>query len=410
MLGYISSTRKKSCFACVKSKRRCDLGYPFCKRCFVKGIDCKYPNATPRETSNGSGVVPAEVVIRQTTPDISQLPATSGVENSSSDFSFVNATLEDVAFDPLFFQSYTSSDSSGSSSSPESFQDAQIPEDWSVEPPPPPALPQLTLTRMLSPEILVPAWLSRAQVNSVINNLCNFVPSMAYSGSTVFLHKNLWQTYEPQEYQDCVAISALFMNKTARNQRILANTIGTKISAMIGESATWTLSQHLAAVQAMIIYQVIRLFDADLGLQPQAEKDNELLELWTAHLWKRFFNEPQSFSTPYDSFVFNESLRRTTMMAVFTRCGYTTLTRGGLATQVPVLARLPFSKDFGAWKCDPEEWSMRSLGYLGEEEALINYGDWADQWSPEKGLEGIDGFGKMLLTACRGKEDARLLD
>jgi hypothetical protein len=403
MLGYISSTRKKSCFACVKAKRRCDLGYPFCKRCCIKGYDCKYPNASPRETSRLSGVVPNEVVIRQSTPDLEPLPLTSAVDGSA-ELSFVNFSISDGNIDPLLFQT---SDSSGSSSSPESFEieGFGFHDDWDIDTSGQ-MLPAPTLTRMLLPEIVVPSFLSQAQTLFVISSLQSFVPTMAYQGSTVFLHKDLYANNEPDAIQDCVAISALYMSKTSRNHRILANTISSKISNFIAASKTWSLSQHLAAVQALIIYQVIRLFDPDLNLQQSAEPQLHLLEYWTNQLWKRTFISPPSFPSAYASWVFHESLRRTIMMSIFVRCGYSCLTRDGLASQVPILARLPLTKDLGAWECPRQEWDMKAVGW---EEGLVSYGDMAGMWSPERRVEELDGFGRLLVAACRGKDDPRLL-
>jgi hypothetical protein len=404
MLGYISSTRKKSCYACVKSKRRCDLGYPFCKRCFVKGIDCQYPGASPRESSKG-GSVPAEVVIRQTTPDLTE-PSATVVSSTTDDFLNFDAIASATNVDPLLFQS---DDSSGSSSSPESFPDLHVLNDWGWRVPTIPQRPQPQLTRMLMPEYEVPSWLNEAQVSYIIRGMCSFIPAMAYAGSTAFLHKNLYQAHEPQAYQDCVAISALYLTKTNRNQHILANSMNAKVANLVTESATWTLPQHLAAVQALIIYQIIRLYDLDLNLQAQAAKQNSLLELWSATLWKRAFTDPQSFPSSYASWVFHESLRRTVMISVFVRCGWSCLTKGGLADQVPVLARLPLTKDLEALKCEQEDWTMRSLGFVSEEERLITYADMSGGWNGERRVEELDGFGRLLLAACRGKDDPRLL-
>jgi hypothetical protein len=262
---------------------------------------------------------------------------------------------------------------------------------------------------MLMPEHEVPSWLNEAQVSYIIRGMCSFIPAMAYAGSTAFLHKNLYQAHEPEAYQDCVAISALYLTKTNRNQHILANSINAKIATLVTESATWTLPQHLAAVQALIIYQIIRLYDLDLHLQAQAAKHNSLLELWSATLWKRAFTDPQPFPSSYASWVFHESLRRTVMISVFVRCGWSCLTKGGLADQVPVLARLPLTKDLEAWKCEQEDWTMRSLSFVGEEDSLITYGDMSGGWSGERRVEELDGFGRLLLAACRGKDDPRLL-
>src|SRR6478735_5014024 len=44
------STRRKSCKACVRSKRRCDLGLPSCDRCIARKVSCEYPWADGSST------------------------------------------------------------------------------------------------------------------------------------------------------------------------------------------------------------------------------------------------------------------------------------------------------------------------------------------------------------------------
>lgn len=41
-------SRRKSCLACVQSKRKCDKGLPKCQRCLAKKTDCEY-NSRLRE-------------------------------------------------------------------------------------------------------------------------------------------------------------------------------------------------------------------------------------------------------------------------------------------------------------------------------------------------------------------------
>lgn len=41
-------SRRKSCLACVKSKRRCDQKLPACLRCAQRRIDCEYPTRIPQ--------------------------------------------------------------------------------------------------------------------------------------------------------------------------------------------------------------------------------------------------------------------------------------------------------------------------------------------------------------------------
>lgn len=404
MLGYISSTRKKSCYACVKAKRRCTLGYPFCRRCFVRGLDCGYPNA------QRASVRDAEVIIRQTTPDI--------VGSSSAPIVDLGTNVDAHLDPPLLFHSASSSDDSDTRQNHEGPVFDFDNNDWNNnrsnwrrdEPTVRygPSAEGLRIGRTLLPEIWAPAQLNDGQVRTVIRGLRSIVPDMA-SGSTHFIHQNLYQHHEPESYQDCVALSALYVLKNPRTHSTLASSINTKIGHLITSSHTWTLEQHLAAVQALILYQIMRLFDPDPVLQAHGEKHNALLELWSAHLWKRFFNETPHFADRHASFVFNESLRRTVLMSVFTRCGWSIMTRGGIADEVPVLARLPITRDLEAWRCEPERWEGRVVPWLSETEGLVSYGGWSTAWSSEREIEGLDPFGKLLLAACRGRDDPRLL-
>lgn len=400
-MHYVSATRRKSCAACVKSKRRCDLEYPFCRRCLVKGLDCVYPTSSPRDKN----VVVRRTPAVQTSPDLSPRTASAAIVNSAADFlSFNGASTDPLGHDSLPF-SYSSGSSSGSS--PESWQDELAVSASLLLDNVPFEKPQLG--RVLWPEVSAPSYLSAAQVQYVIRALRSFVPSMAYTGATPFSHQSLWKCYQPSSYQDCVAVSALYLCKTSANALLITSNIDSKIAGLKARSATWSLAEHLAAVQTLIIYQIMRLFDPSLNEQVQAQKHNRLLETWAAHLWKRSFNEPTMLANCYETWVFNESLRRTVMISVFVRCATSIFFRDGLADQVPVLARIPFTKDLRAWKTDPEQWNSSVLPELLEEDGLTAYMDFSGNWTHEDELETLDPFGKLLLAACRGGDDPRLL-
>ncbi|KAF2254903.1 hypothetical protein BU26DRAFT_559551 [Trematosphaeria pertusa] len=375
MLGYISSTRKKSCRQCVKSKRRCDLGFPCCKRCFTKGLDCAYPNASVRE---------AEVVIRQATPEFAPLVG--------SEVTLGPAEPPSRDVDLALLQSE-------GSSSPESEPGPlRLSHRTCREP---------RICKELMTHLWCPCYLTEAQVMFLCGRMCAMVPTLAYSGHTPFIHEALYRNSQPTAYQDSCSLSALYLAKTERNRSILTTSIDDKIAALVASSHGWSLTDHLAAVQALIIYQIIRLFDPDLGAQAQADRQNRLLEVWTAHLWKRSFNEPASFKTCYDAWVFYESIRRTVLMSVFLRGGWSCVNQGGLCDQVPVLARLPLTKDGSLWECDSAAWEQRGPCDKGVD-CLIAYGDLSLGWKPGTDPEQLTGFQRMLLAACRGRDDPSL--
>ncbi|KAF2738354.1 hypothetical protein EJ04DRAFT_549863 [Polyplosphaeria fusca] len=381
MLGYISSTRKKSCRGCVKAKRRCDLGYPSC--------------AAARDAE--------DVVVRLCTPDLPTQPSVVPPPELSPPLPA--KTFPTSTIDPAILQS-----PSTGSSSPESFQSFDSFQDvtqdeldtfrsWFVQQP--------RICESLLPQVWEPVVLSEAQILSSVERLCSFIPSLVYSGHTEFMHEAQYQTWQPTAFQDLCGISALYLVRTANNAAILRSSIDTKISKLIESSKTWTLANHLAAVQALIVYQIMRLFDPDLGMQDVAERQNRLLEIWTAHLWKRYFNDPQTFASSHDSWIFEESLRRTVLLSVFLRGAWSSITQGGLCDQVPLLARLPVARDAKLWNSDVMEWEIReSCTTPGEK--LIAYGDMSNMWRPDRDVDQLTAWEKLLLAPCR-KDDPRLL-
>ena len=74
--------RRKSCNACIRAKRRCDLSDPQCTRCLQKSIECVYNGQLPRREyyspSGSSSTVNALQISRlgvTTTADPSIQPA-----------------------------------------------------------------------------------------------------------------------------------------------------------------------------------------------------------------------------------------------------------------------------------------------------------------------------------------------
>lgn len=57
-------SRRKSCAACTKAKRRCDFAVPACLRCSQRCIPCQYPSRTPRgqSTTTNSSSSPETII------------------------------------------------------------------------------------------------------------------------------------------------------------------------------------------------------------------------------------------------------------------------------------------------------------------------------------------------------------
>lgn len=97
------------------------------------------------------------------------------------------------------------------------------------------------------------------------------------------------------------------------------------------------------------------------------------------------------------------------MISIFVRYTWSLYTQGGLADQVPVMAQIPFTKGFQAWKTEPEGWNSSILPGLLIDDGLPVCMDLTHKWTHEDNVEILDPFGKLLLAACRGANDPRLM-
>jgi hypothetical protein len=145
-------------------------------------------------------------------------------------------------------------------------------------------------------------------------------------GSTPFIHGRLYSEFLPQPIQDILGICALYGQKNERNQALVFRTISLRAAQLLANYKPQGLSamDHLAYVQALILYQIIRLFDGDIRQRADAERTNATLNQWTHHLKERMerINSPSddgralpalTAATSWQNWIFAESLRRTVL-------------------------------------------------------------------------------------------------
>ena len=69
-----------------------------------------------------------------------------------------------------------------------------------------------------------------------------------------------------------------------------------KLVALVQASASfYRVEDNLLVLQALILYQIIRLFDGDVRQRANAERHLELLDSWTLRLQQNYF---QALETP----------------------------------------------------------------------------------------------------------------
>jgi hypothetical protein len=183
-----------------------------------------------------------------------------------------------------------------------------------------------------------------------------------------------------------------------------------KLAALVQASGCLLarVEENLLALQALILYQVIRLFDGDIRQRANAERHLSLLDLWTLRLQQNYFQTLSTRSTEseYNHWVLVESIRRTTMVSVVLRGLYCTM-KDGYCELVPLLCTLPVSNTAQLWKTSDVQWREQAARV---EREVLAYAEWTHEWN-NGNVKVVDEYEKLLLVTCRhanGTGDFRL--
>jgi hypothetical protein len=156
----------------------------------------------------------------------------------------------------------------------------------------------------------------------------------------------------------------------------------------------------LLGTQALIIYQIIRLFDdSSIRQRVNAERQLGVLDAWTTRL-KNMVAACQDGLLPskstYEHWVAMESARRTVLVSVMLQAIYSLL-KNGSCSSVPLMATLPVSLDGKLWGLSEDDWWQATSGAENE---LVTYREYVRKWSHGDPLQ-IDAYETIILVACK---------
>ena len=112
---------------------------------------------------------------------------------------------------------------------------------------------------------------------------------MATHNTTPFLHRYLYRDCAPQCIMSCFATSVLYANRTPANTAMVMRAIHTTVRDLIGDETariTATPIERLARTHALFLYLIIQLFDGDIALRAQGEKELPVFQTWLSDLCK----------------------------------------------------------------------------------------------------------------------------
>lgn len=247
------------------------------------------------------------------------------------------------------------------------------------------------------------------------------------------------QLYADVGMPNCLmdAFSALLMwqAKTDQNEDLVMRYIEEKANQLINgqaalsESAVESVTSlrtinHLARVQALFIYQHIRLFDGDVRQRPLAEACMPLMSQWTSSMWESasmdaflqtsidcssgLFSQdladdlggPPSMRIWRD-WLLAESVRRIWLVVNYTQAVYIALRDG----QSECSGGIAFTAREGLWDSQSAEiWTP----LVNEKDPLFMLSSRTDHILPRVFAKDVDPFGLSILTIMGDRQNLKV--
>ncbi|KAF2652683.1 hypothetical protein K491DRAFT_695398 [Lophiostoma macrostomum CBS 122681] len=367
-------SRRKSCAACVAAKRKCGMERPKCKRCQKKTISCAYPDTT--SSINDISIPELEF------PWLDDFMRNPGLLPWSGDLQPQLATTTDLSAFPI---------------PPLEPNTANIV---------PGSVPEYLVTSEADGKSQTT--LPRAETEAAVHRFKTWPEKWLKEGKAPFIHARLYTTM-PKTLQDAYAACAIYSTKTPENEFVAFSIIEAQATSLLNSpnQQSWTPLDLLAAIQSLLIFQFIRLFDGDIRQRALAEAAEPVLELWTARLKSLTTLEREytvATAPSWRSWVFAESCRRTVLMSIFL-LGVYSFVRNGYCDRGKEVSRLSFTANRRLWETESEsEWERVTARELDQgRELWIREMDFGGLLK-EGRADDMEDFGWIMAVMYRGRD------
>ncbi|KAK0712492.1 hypothetical protein B0T26DRAFT_651121 [Lasiosphaeria miniovina] len=371
-----SAAETKACDRCAKAKRKCDRGQPACVRCATRELTCTYP--APR-------------------------PSCWVLVNSASD---AGRPETDVPSMPLFANVLESVSAQPRLQTGLSTGWFLTPETWVLQPIPKGGLGVVefvypTLHRL------------RRQIHSLMLDWVS-------KGSSPLIHARLYQVRFPRCMQDAYMTLSAYTTQVPQTEKMVRRIISDRSAQLMRQYARTSPSdldafEHLARVQALLIFTALGFFDEDDGLRHIATTQLQVLERWSLQMLEATRlaagvgllgvsppnSQTSNGSNEHDvemmwhAWIIAESVRRTWFMSCTLQAIHTVTHRYALQCHGDIMFTL-LTGVFDAPTC--WAWakicSERDISFMSRMHVRRLLG--------EKTPDDVDFFGKMVLELMYG--------
>lgn len=183
----------------------------------------------------------------------------------------------------------------------------------------------------------------------------------------------------------------------AVNEQNMTNLLRLNIKTVPREEA-------LTAVQALLVYIATLVFNPNISEQPDSYRYMNTLSEWTQTLFPSTEDEMPRGPSPWQEWLFAESIRRTILMSYALTMSMSSFKYGYCANWL-FLESLPFDCRAGLWMAEsPQAWIAAAQVRTGEEvgEKLQSFHEYSESLVGVKDNFHGDVFLKLIVNSHNG--------
>ncbi|KAF4953961.1 hypothetical protein FGADI_5610 [Fusarium gaditjirri] len=331
---------QRSCQACVKARRRCNLASPCCERCSTKRIACRYANEP----------APAPIAIHgKALKSVAKSQKFKEEHNPQSLSRLLARGVLDTRLQ-IFIRQVLGNDNYDGSRPPLVESDLARLRDFRVM-----SKPISTGLQIFNPlHLEIVRVIDQPTLHHLSDILRSFPGQFAEHGKTSFIHSALYSPSLPppiKEVRD-ICYSYHIGGEYLASSRLDALRLTIRRLLRLSKR-TVSFADTLAYSQAISLAQIIRLLECQDTNEDDVERDNEEMWALTHQLWQKAPTQLPSSLSPWKAWLFSENVRRTIMVCNILLAVYSSLRRGYTIHSLCVEA-LPFDVRTKLWDADSE--------------------------------------------------------
>lgn len=175
---------------------------------------------------------------------------------------------------------------------------------------------------------------------------------------------------------------------------MLFKAVDAEVSSLLGSTLTGPLSENLAAFQALVLYQIMRVFYGDLKEQWTAEQQEFIVRSIGLRLLRQAETELPMPPATRESWILAESVRRAVMFSFKLYTLYWSF-RAGVCKENGALNHLPMSSNPAIW--DSQDVDLEVVA----RDTITTHGQLLARWeaAPQRKLSRYENF---LVVAWKG--------